>query len=726
MQRLVNVFHREGASGLAAAMESRARSLPAGEIMVFADASKQRLAGTLPMWPVEVPEAPGTYGLVIGLGGGASMRVVVSHVTLPGGYHLLTGRESVLFQSFIERFWYGIAGAMVLVLGVGAAIGWLIRRALLSEVHEISRTAFAIANGDLSRRLVTRSGSPELDTLARTVNDMLARLASQNVQLEGEVAVRREAEQALHRAHDELGELVAQRTAELGRANESAQALRGTLRPRDGRLRRRLLGLERPDRRDVPVDADEGAARIRSRGALRRPRRLRRAGPVPPGRPRARLRGHRGDDRRNYGPLRHRLSGDPALRRDALGPRAREGVPGRAGARHPRGRIALRQHRPQARRGGLASKRGAVRARGRRFDRRDLGLGPAHRRDVPFRAGAATLWSRTGPDGPATHRVADGGRAASRRRRSAAGRGRGLSRGTSARVRRRVARAPPRRHLSLDPDPRPVRAGRCGASDSGSRLGKRHRQAEIRGERAAALGAALRTRDARRRSRFLGVDRRDGPLLRLAAPAGDGRLPSRDHVRRPVRLALADSLPPGGSRPMERGDCRSVRRQARPGRDGDARAPVRRNALGSSGRPVYSRRHGRRGALDGVGDRHHRAQASRGGAAALGGALRASDGRFGRGSLGLEHPDRRDVRFRARAGNVGAAGGPAAGAPLGNHGAGADARRRPRYHGRAGERRYPLGHLRTRLPGHPPARARCAGCARAARSTTTRTAPRCA
>ena len=190
-------------------MDSRARSLPAGEIMVFADASKQRLAGNLPVWPVEVPDAPGTYGLVIGLGGGASMRVVASHVTLPGGYHLLMGRESVLFESFIERFWYGIAGAMALVLVLGAAIGWLIRRALLSEVHEISRTASAIANGDLSRRLATRSGSPELDTLARTVNDMLARLASQNVQLEGEVAVRREAEQALHRAHDELGELVA-------------------------------------------------------------------------------------------------------------------------------------------------------------------------------------------------------------------------------------------------------------------------------------------------------------------------------------------------------------------------------------------------------------------------------------------------------------------------------------------------------------------------------------
>ena len=50
---------------------------------------------------------------------------------------------------------------------------------------------------------------------------MLARLARQNAQLEAEVAVRRQAEQALHRAHDELEGTVAQRTAELARANES-------------------------------------------------------------------------------------------------------------------------------------------------------------------------------------------------------------------------------------------------------------------------------------------------------------------------------------------------------------------------------------------------------------------------------------------------------------------------------------------------------------------------
>ncbi len=221
VQRLVDVFDREGAKGLAAAMESQVRDLPGDEIMILADASKSRLAGNLPAWPPQVPDAPGTYGLVIDIGGGATMRVVALHAKLPGGYHLLRGRESVLFQSFIERFWYGIAGAVTIVLVMGAGIGWLIHRALLAEVNEISRTASAIAEGDLSRRLAASSGSPELDTLARTVNDMVAQLARQNVQLEDEIAVRRQAEQALHRAHDELEGVVAQRTGELARANES-------------------------------------------------------------------------------------------------------------------------------------------------------------------------------------------------------------------------------------------------------------------------------------------------------------------------------------------------------------------------------------------------------------------------------------------------------------------------------------------------------------------------
>src|SRR5947207_4965705 len=122
MQRLALVFDGEGAKGLATAMESQVRSLPGDKIMVFADPSKRRLAGNLAAWPAEVPDGPGTYGLVIGLGGGSTTRAGASHVILPGGYHLLMGRESVRFESLVERFWYGITGAMVIVVVLGAVI----------------------------------------------------------------------------------------------------------------------------------------------------------------------------------------------------------------------------------------------------------------------------------------------------------------------------------------------------------------------------------------------------------------------------------------------------------------------------------------------------------------------------------------------------------------------------------------------------------------------------
>jgi hypothetical protein len=58
LQRLTEVFDREGATGLATAMDSYMTRLPGDEIMVFADASKLWLAGNLPAWPAESPTHP--------------------------------------------------------------------------------------------------------------------------------------------------------------------------------------------------------------------------------------------------------------------------------------------------------------------------------------------------------------------------------------------------------------------------------------------------------------------------------------------------------------------------------------------------------------------------------------------------------------------------------------------------------------------------------------------
>ena len=228
-EKLVGIFDREGPQQLATMIEAQAANASSDEVIVLADAAKRRLAGNLAAWPSNVPDAPGTYGLIIDTGGGSTMRVVVSHLTLPGGYHLLMGRESVRFESLVERFWYGITGAMLIVLVLGAVIGWLSHRGLLSEVNEISRSAAAIVKGDLSRRVATRVESKELGTLAQTVNGMLEQLAGKNIQLESEIAVRRQTEEALHRAHVDLEQLVGERTAQLARANDSLRRAEGYL-----------------------------------------------------------------------------------------------------------------------------------------------------------------------------------------------------------------------------------------------------------------------------------------------------------------------------------------------------------------------------------------------------------------------------------------------------------------------------------------------------------------
>jgi hypothetical protein len=75
IQRLVDIFERDGAGGLAAAIDSQLLPLVRGDaVTVFADPSRVRLVGRLPLWPPEIPDAPGTCGLGVGPSGGATTR----------------------------------------------------------------------------------------------------------------------------------------------------------------------------------------------------------------------------------------------------------------------------------------------------------------------------------------------------------------------------------------------------------------------------------------------------------------------------------------------------------------------------------------------------------------------------------------------------------------------------------------------------------------------------
>jgi hypothetical protein len=172
-QRLSDVFVREGVEGLTAHINARVGMQIAGErTLLLTDSAYHRLAGNLATWPQGIPAHPGMHALMADLAGQPTHTLLVQ-TTLPGGYHLLVGRDLARFLPLERRFTWGLFGAVtfLFVVGVGGAI--LMRRKMLSRVQGIRQTVSAIMQGDLRQRLPAVTSGDEFDTLAQTLNGML-------------------------------------------------------------------------------------------------------------------------------------------------------------------------------------------------------------------------------------------------------------------------------------------------------------------------------------------------------------------------------------------------------------------------------------------------------------------------------------------------------------------------------------------------------------------------
>jgi signal transduction histidine kinase len=172
-QRLSELFNREGVAGLTAYINARVGMQIAGErTLLLTDQNYRPLAGNLKVWPTNVPDQPGAHAVMADLAGQPTHTLLV-RANLPGGYHLLVGRDLALFLPLERRFTWGLITAVTLlfVMGVGGAL--LLRRELLARVQGIRQTVSAIMQGDLRRRLPTANSGDEFDTLSQTLNGML-------------------------------------------------------------------------------------------------------------------------------------------------------------------------------------------------------------------------------------------------------------------------------------------------------------------------------------------------------------------------------------------------------------------------------------------------------------------------------------------------------------------------------------------------------------------------
>ncbi|HEY7929588.1 MAG TPA: ATP-binding protein [Steroidobacteraceae bacterium] len=172
-QRLAQVFRREGPKALAGLLSERVGLQIANErLLLFADPQRRPLAGNIDRWPPEVPLEPGFNTLRLQVDG-HDAEVALVHLELPGGYHLLVGRDTAFYVPLERRFWYALLGAAVILSTFGALGGILIRRTLMARIHLVRQTVSAIMLGDLTHRLPAEPVGDELNTLSQTINRML-------------------------------------------------------------------------------------------------------------------------------------------------------------------------------------------------------------------------------------------------------------------------------------------------------------------------------------------------------------------------------------------------------------------------------------------------------------------------------------------------------------------------------------------------------------------------
>ncbi|MGO9802406.1 MAG: sensor histidine kinase [Steroidobacteraceae bacterium] len=173
-QHLTDVFAHEGPAGLTAYIETRLRlHIVSERTLLLTDPAYRPLAGNLAAWPREIPDDSGTHAIMVNALTGQPTHTLLVRTTLPGGYHLLVGRDLGLFLPLERQFAWGLTAAVTFLFVVGVAGAILIRRQVLARVQGMRTAVSAIMAGDLHQRLPAAGSGEELDTLSQTINGML-------------------------------------------------------------------------------------------------------------------------------------------------------------------------------------------------------------------------------------------------------------------------------------------------------------------------------------------------------------------------------------------------------------------------------------------------------------------------------------------------------------------------------------------------------------------------
>ena len=154
------------------------RRLDSGSLGLYllVDADGRKRVGNLNRWPPEIDKTTGGGLFNYETHGGAPHIAVGVTETLDGGAVLLVGRNIDAARLLASSLWWWFLSALVVMTVVGMAAIVIGRRALLGRVETMRATSTAIMAGDLAQRIPIAGNGDELDALAHSLNDMLARI----------------------------------------------------------------------------------------------------------------------------------------------------------------------------------------------------------------------------------------------------------------------------------------------------------------------------------------------------------------------------------------------------------------------------------------------------------------------------------------------------------------------------------------------------------------------
>ena len=175
-QGLSERWSEGGLPVLVVTIEDRlAQNVDDDAIYLLTDTKMTRIAGNLASWPPAVSAAGPWYELPI-MRAGIKSLASVQRYDLPGGFHLLIGRDvqirSQLRKMLTDALLWAVGGVLLL-----ATIGALVIRNLFRRtLANISATSVAIAGGDFAQRVRLSGRGDEFDQIAEVINDMLDRI----------------------------------------------------------------------------------------------------------------------------------------------------------------------------------------------------------------------------------------------------------------------------------------------------------------------------------------------------------------------------------------------------------------------------------------------------------------------------------------------------------------------------------------------------------------------